>query len=195
MKFSKTVNLNTYFNSFFRGIQNSEREQEMKTALIQAEEFSQYLDALARSSPHRFHHVYEWGKVGDSSARLFNIKVIPTGDAVVLRYEFLPSTTPNENGQIFTDKAEVMESGKTVTFETDKAVPIGEEEFRTGPFTFIPGGKDTNGSFQEAYLQYFITRRGMPITARETATVKPSGFSSNSGYRDGRTLYDRLRIK
>jgi hypothetical protein len=194
MKFSKTVNLNTYFNGFFRGTENSEREQEMKTALIQAEEFSMLLDALARANPHKFHHVYEWDHVGDSSARLFNIKIIPTGNAVVLRYEFLPSKMPNENGQVFINKAEIMESGQTVSFETEKAVPIGNEEFRTGSFTFVPGGKDTNGSFNEAFIQFFAIQKGMPTRARG-ATIKPTGFSESSGYRDGRTLYDRLRIK
>jgi hypothetical protein len=194
MKLSKSGDLLGYFNGFFRGIQQSEREQEMKSAFILVEEFNLYVDALARANPHKFHHVYEWNSVGDSGARLFSLRVLPAGNSALIQYEFLPSVTPNDNGHVFTNKAEMMESGDMVTFETDKNVPIGDEEFRTGSFTFKPGGVHTTGSFGRTFAEFFIARRNIMINTRG-GTVKPSQFSDSGGYRDGRGFYDRIRIK
>ena len=40
-------------------------------------DFGDYIDAKARTSPKSFHHVYEWGRIGEDEARLFKLKKIP----------------------------------------------------------------------------------------------------------------------
>ena len=39
-------------------------------------DFGQYIDALSRTKPKAFHHVYEWGKAGKPAARLFKLRTI-----------------------------------------------------------------------------------------------------------------------
>ncbi len=34
-------------------------------------DFGNYIDALARSKPKSLHHVYEWQRAGNKTARLF----------------------------------------------------------------------------------------------------------------------------
>jgi len=39
-------------------------------------DFGNYIDALARSKPKSLHHVYEWKKTGNKTARLFKLNKI-----------------------------------------------------------------------------------------------------------------------
>jgi hypothetical protein len=177
--------ISEYFDGFFKGVQDIMPEKLELIGLRFMVEFSAYIDAMARSNPEQFHHVYEWGMVGDEAGRLFDMKMYPSGSYLVITYEFLPSVVPNENGYVFTNKATVMESGESVTFETDRAVPIGEEEFRTGRFTFVPGGEDVNGAFKKAFISYFSAR---PEIEQKNVTIRPSGITRISGYNDARRL-------
>ena len=157
-------------------------------------EFGLYVDSYASSNPHVLHHVYEWGAVGDQQARLFDLKAVPAGNGVVITYEFLPSVVPNENGVVFTNKAQVMESGDTVTFETNKPVPINDgETFRVGQFTFKPGGEGTTGAFREVFMLYFAAKRIDGIN--DNLKMKPSVLTRAGGERDGKRIYDRIISK
>jgi hypothetical protein len=182
--------LDNYFNGFFEAIRDGEKEAEFKTAVQMILEFGQYIDMLASANPHRFHHVYEWNQVGNQAGRLFELSAVPTAGGTMITYEFLPSTTPNDNGQVFVDKASVMESGQSVTFTTDKPVPIDDQTFRVGSFTFVPGGNDTNGAFREQFMIYFANRTNL-ITG-SSKTMKPSSLTKAGGYKDGMRIYDRI---
>lgn len=180
-----------YFDGFFDSIERNELPAEMATAARMIAEFGMYVDSYAAANPHRLHHVYEWGMVGEQQGRLFELTAVPTGNSVVITYELLPSVVPNENGVIFTDKATVMESGETVTFETDKPVPINDgETFRVGQFTFVPGGPATNGAFRETFMLYFASRR-IEISTR-SLKMKPSALTRAGGERDGKRIYDSI---
>ena len=39
-------------------------------------DFGEYIDALARTRPKSLHHVYEWKRVGNKTARLFKLNLI-----------------------------------------------------------------------------------------------------------------------
>ena len=55
-------------------------------------DFGNYIDALARSKPKSLHHVYEWKKTGNKSARLFKLNKIDSGElSFKVGYEFKPS--------------------------------------------------------------------------------------------------------
>jgi hypothetical protein len=177
--------ISEYFGGFFEGVQDHMPEKLQLIGLRFMVEFSAYIDAAARSNPSQFHHVYEWGMVGEEAGRLFEMQMYPTGNSLVITYVFLPSVVPNENGVVFTEKATIMEEGRPVTFETDKAVPIGDGEFRTGSFTFIPGGEDVNGAFRKAFISYFTAR---PQIEQKNVTIRPSGISRISGYNDARRI-------
>lgn len=183
--------LEQYFDGFFDTIERNELTAELATATRMMTEFGLYVDSYASANPHRLHHVYEWGMVGQQQGRLFNLTAVPAGNSVIITYEFLPSVVPNENGVVFTDKATVMESGETVTFETNKPVPINDgETFRVGQFTFVPGGVDTNGAFQETFMLYFASRK-IEATIR-SIKMKPSALTRSGGERDAKRIYDSI---
>ena len=178
-----------YFDGFFDSLKHNEPTAEYQLGVQLAAEFGQYVDNLAIANPHRLHHVYEWYRVGEQTARLFDMRVVPVGSNVTITYEFLQSVTPNANGQIFANKAAMMESGQEVTFTTEKPVPI-EDTFRVGSFTFTPGGNDTNGAFRETFLTYFSARNALKRS--KIKAVLPESLTYANGYKDGRRIYDRI---
>jgi hypothetical protein len=154
------------------------------------DEFCQYVDSFASASPHVLHHVYEWGQCGQADARLFQLYAKPDGiSGAWITYELLESQTPNLNGYMFPDKAEVMESGKMVSFNTDKPVPLELEDgliFRVGQFTFKPGGNDTTGAFRDIFIDYFRNIKMAQVVELPSGITNRSGRAQ--GLRQGRAL-------
>lgn len=120
-------------------------------------------DARARSNPQAFHHVYEWGRVGNMSNRLFETTKNVSGRTMVVGYNFRPSKTPVKpnSTHIFWNKAEVMEgqipvtirpkNKKVLAFEVD-----GQMVFTKGPVLVAhPGGRAVHKSFRKAFDAYF----------------------------------------
>lgn len=179
--------LDIYFKGFFDTVLSNKALMTIAAKLIL--EFNQYVDMLASSNPHRFHHVYEWNRVGDASSRLFQLSAVPTTNGIIISYDFNQSVTPNDNGQFFPDKATVMESGQQVSFETNQPVPV-QDSFRVGVFTFVPGGMDTNGAFQDTFMTYFIARK---LTLERTIdAVQSSTLSRATGIKDGMRVNDSI---
>ena len=146
-------------------------------------DFGDYIDAKARTSPKSFHHVYEWGRIGEDEARLFKLKKLPAdGLSLKVNYELIDSKSfvPSENSNnkhVFVKKAEIMEQGKTVViaprfserlvFEVDGYtvfMPKGESVT-----VRKPGGAATKNSFFAAY-RYFFTGQLVNMS------IKKSGF-------------------
>jgi hypothetical protein len=146
-------------------------------------DFGDYIDAKSRTSPKSFHHVYEWGRIGEDEARLFRLKKLPAdGLSLKVNYEltdsksFVPSENSN-NKHVFVKKAEIMEQGKTViiaprfserlVFEVDGYtvfMPKGQSVT-----VRKPGGAATKNSFFSAY-RYFFTGQLVNMS------IKKSGF-------------------
>jgi hypothetical protein len=103
--------------------------------------FIPYMNAMARANKSSLHHAYEWGKVGQTSARLFDL-TIPSASRgkanFSMKLGFRPSMslvplteaqrTPNEftgavveQRHVFWNKAMVMEYGQSVTVRPVKA--------------------------------------------------------------------------
>jgi hypothetical protein len=92
-----------------------------------------YVNAMASANKKSMHHAYEWGKVGQTSGRLFDLKIPPMSRGKAnfsMRLEFRPSktlvplteaqATPGPTGKtveqrhVFFNKAMVMEYGQKV---------------------------------------------------------------------------------
>lgn len=183
------MTLRQYFDGFFDVMGKIDTVGEIEAAERWVGEFYLYMDSLAASNPHRFHHVYEWYQVGNQMARLFELNVKPSGMGTVISYDFKESVTPNSNGQFFPNKASVMESGQMVTFTTERAVPI-DDEFRTGRFTFKPGGDQTTGAFGEAFITFFGGK--VLVKSSPLKTITPTSYSKQGGIADGVRLYDSI---
>jgi len=152
---------------------------------ITGERFMVDVDNYARMNPKKMHHVYEWGKIGDKSARLFVLerKSILDG-SLLISTKFLPSRmpvpinpellNPGRTGKsvsrksIFANKAEVMESGAPVSFAAKRVLAFmgnnGIAFIRPGTQVNIlhPGGVQTKNAFAEYLLEWY-TEKGSLI--------------------------------
>lgn len=144
--------------------------------------FGKYLDARARANPKALHHVYEWNMVGER--RLWALtKAGQTYDGFRIGYRFMQSrkkapinkvlATPNPvtgavvtKTYVFRNKAEVMESGRSVTMRPRGKNRIAYPSDRTlsgiaftrGPLVVRnPGGPQTTFAFQKALAGYFAS--------------------------------------
>lgn len=157
--------MRAYFDGFFTALDDGTKELELQIGLRMIEQFGIYADAVASSNHYTYHHVYEWGMTGYREGRLFDLTAVHIGKGILISYHFLQSTVPNENGVVFADKASVMEQGNMVTFTTEKIVPIyGGEMFRTGTFTFLPGGEAVGGAFANLFTDYFTTKGAIDVS-------------------------------
>jgi len=149
------------------------------------------VDNYSRMNPKKMHHVYEWGKIGQSDGRLFVIErgQILSGN-LVINTKFLPSKMPvpinpellqpGKTGKsvskqsIFANKAEVMESGRSVSFSAQKVLAFmgsnGIVFIKPGTQVNIlhPGGIQTNNSFGSYMLEWY--------TSNANAVMDSSGF-------------------
>lgn len=146
-------------------------------------DFGEYVDAKARVSPRSLHHVYEWGRTGDKTARLFKLNKFDEASlSFKINYDLLDSTSfvPSEtsrNRHVFIKKASVMESGKTVIIKPRFSERLvfnidGNTIFMPkGSSVTInkPGGVATKNSFITAY-KYFFTGQLVNMS------IKNSGF-------------------
>lgn len=151
-----------YSESFLKEVKRSEPKITQKLADTSIVAFYEYMDGLARSHPGMFHHVYEWGQVGDPFGRLYELNRTLARNNATINADFLSSESISPNGtQAFYDKAQVMEEGSPVIInEKDASVLFfeinGEEFFRHGPIYIAnPGGGQTRGAFLNAYNDFY----------------------------------------
>lgn len=166
----------------------SEFALEMKTARhigpvlkfahsIMAEEFDFHMAGMASSdSGHaRFHHVYEWGEVGNPDAQLWRNVLRGGGATRMASWEWrasqkvVPVTAEAQDKgvqeiHVFVWKAPVMEyytgitirpqRGATLSYFTENADNAGN--FIVGSvFVANPGGPEVKGSFTAAFTEWW----------------------------------------
>lgn len=146
-------------------------------------DFSDYIDAQARVKPKQFHHVYEWKRIGEMSARLFKLKEINTNEfSLKLTYEFQPSksfvpTGKGKHRHVFVNKASVMEAGMPVRIAPRAAERI---VFETSGYVVYmpkgasvtvrrPGGASVKNSFKMTHMRFFTSNL-------VNVSIKKSGF-------------------
>lgn len=150
---------------------------------ISSQAFVKDLNAKALARPSSFHHIYEWGRVGSTKDKLFQIRrsAIAGGNLKVTPF-FVKSKskvpipkalrTPGKTGKfvkkefVFRDKAQVMElgrptrpfsakgPGKALAFLGNNGKPLFIRYPRTAQI-LNPGGKRTTGSFFKAFEAWF----------------------------------------
>lgn len=195
----KTLN-NTinYSYGFFDGVEMSKSEFFKFLAGYTAEALDKYIDARARVNPQALHHVYEPNMVGSPKGRLFKFSVRSTQYSISFKGVFLPSSgIPSNTTMPFVDKAEIMESGISLTIEPKNSDVLvfeddGETVFvRKSIFVQHPGGDQVAGSFGKTvdsfFDSYFTNALLQPIINR---LQTPDDFSRNfsSGAKGGRSV-------
>lgn len=146
-------------------------------------DFGNYIDALARSKPKSLHHVYEWKRVGNKSARLFKLnKISESGLSFKIDYSLLPSksmvpSTNSNRRHVFVNKASVMEEGNPLVIRPKNAERLVFEY--NGEMVYIPkgqsvtvkrpGGSAARNQFGLAHSRFFSGRL-------VNESIKKSGF-------------------
>lgn len=125
--------------------------------------FGFYMDNLARRDHASFHHVYETGKTGQQSARLFYYTISANTGVPSIQYQFRSATVQEKSGQVYVRKAFIMEagtpltikprSGKYLVFDVD-----GEKVFTKSVYIPNPGGEQVQGAFADEF-NMFISRQ------------------------------------
>lgn len=146
---------------------------------VSARRFIRAMNIAARTDPKRYHHIYEWGAVGDSARRLYYLRRdLSSGKYLRIGSGFLKSKQPvpippellmpGKTGKsvvsrsIFANKAEVMESGVGVTFQAKKTLAFLEKNGNVsfvGPSTVInilnPGGTQVKHAFETFFQSWY----------------------------------------
>lgn len=158
----KLENSIKYTDAFTRELKRNKKILNKKVGEESTEAFYEYLDSLARSHPGMLHHVYEWGQIGDPFGRLYELSLGINGTSAVIDANFLESETPSPTSDVpFYDKADIMESGDSITISEVEADVLffemdGEEFFRHGPIVIAnPGGREVRGSFVNAFNEFY----------------------------------------
>jgi hypothetical protein len=155
-------NLIRYSDGFISETKAQQGYVNRKVANTSVNAFYQYLDGVARMHPGMLHHIYEWGEVGNPTARLVDLGITSSGRGSTITAEFLQSQTVRDgSSEPFYDKAQIMEEGIPVVIKEKEAQALffeidGVEYFRMGPITVLnPGGAETRGSFVEVFREFY----------------------------------------
>jgi hypothetical protein len=147
--------------------------------VILGERFMKATDTYSAVFPKKMHHIYEWKQVGNPRARLFVLERLSILNGnLTISSKFLLSktpvpvpaelTTPNKKGKyvstrtIFAQKAEVMESGRAVSFQAKKTLAFlgdqGIQFIRAGKIVNVanPGGVGVKNAFTSYMSDWFI---------------------------------------
>lgn len=149
------------------------------THAVMSDEFTEYMSVVSAAQQSRFHHVYEWGQIGDPTAKLWEDKLIGGGNARTATFTWKASkqVVPvredfREAGvkqiHVFVWKAPVMEYGKNITIRPKRGKFIAYFTGPTNPDTKYPmkitknpitvtdpGGEMTKGSFTREYVSWW----------------------------------------
>lgn len=152
----------SYSRGFIDGIEIEKIEFNKRLGGFIVEALEQYIDAKARSNPESLHHVYEWNKVGNSSARLFTFSIRVTKNTISFIGKFKKSKSiSNTSDEPFVEKARIMEDSITITIEPKISDFLvfdyqGETIFTNKQVVVQdPGGKHVGGSFQKTVDDFF----------------------------------------
>jgi hypothetical protein len=162
-EFNKTLrDVIQYSNGFLQGANISRLKFNQELGNYTLDSLYKFIDSKARMSPDSLHHVYEWGRVGNPSARLFEIKVDATTNNIKFFGNFLKSTSVSDSAnEPFFDKANVMENKISIVVEPRSSEVLsfqdaGESVFTVGSiFIDSPGGDAVAGSFGRAVEDFF----------------------------------------
>lgn len=190
-------NVTQYSQGFLDGIQMNKTQFNRILGGYTAEVLGEYIDSKARLNPSSLHHVYEWEKVGEKGSRLFKINVVAKQNIITFEGSFLPSKTNTpDSGQIFRDKANIMENKISVTVAPKNSSTLvfeddGETIFTTNSIYIAnPGGDAVAGSFGmviEEFFDVYFTVSILQGILKDLATPEEFVQFFSQGSKSGKT--------
>jgi hypothetical protein len=215
----KILGVSSYHSSLTMNLigENTIRQRINKAAICAlVKGFHAYIDAIARSQPQRFHHVYEWGKVGSNRSRLFvaEEKADSKRGQITLKFKDSSSKVPGSRQYIFRKKAYIMENQIPVTIKPKNKFLVFEVEgktvFTTKPVrNSRPGGeavRNSLGNSFEFWLQSPMAKQiikeeigdkirlGLVKADRGTTSIRSSGQGRAAGKRVAFNIANTLEV-
>jgi hypothetical protein len=184
-------NINTLFNELENKIDGvnqlitKETESQLAKAVftITTKKFIKDFGIEAALNPKKYFHMYEWNSVGNPSKKLFSIKRQSASYGnLKIAVNYKQSRTPvpipgklqesrNKNKRVkkrsvFVNKAEIMETGKPVSFTTKQYIAFLSQ--KDGKVRFVapgktvrisnPGGNLTKGAFDKFLTTWYANK-------------------------------------
>jgi len=149
------------------------------THAIMSDEFTAYMSVVAPAQMSRFHHVYEWGQIGDPTAKLWDDVLIGSGSVRTATFKWRASkqSVPVREDfkakgvkqiHVFVWKAPVMEYGKNIVIAPKRGKFLAYFTGPTNPESKYamqvtqnpiqvtdPGGPMVKGSFTREYVSWW----------------------------------------
>jgi len=154
-------NILDYSVGFVEGMVNAKSEFLRNLGPDIADLASEFIDSNARVSPERLHHVYEWTKTGSPTARLFDIKYAVNSRGLSFSSNFKQSESIKSGSNVpFYNKAQIMESGTTVTISPREAQALvfdigGETIYTKGQVVIDNPGGNVKGQYTDVFDLFF----------------------------------------
>lgn len=154
-------NIIDYSTGFLDGIQIGKKEFLNNLGPEITELASQFIDSNARLDYQSLHHIYEWSRVGDPSARLFDINFTVSNLGLSFTSNFKQSQSVKDGSRVpFYNKASIMEAGTPVTIapvsgETLRFEVGGEVVYTKKPVVVQNPGGSTEGQFANVWDMFF----------------------------------------
>lgn len=189
-----------YSLGFIQGVESGKPAFFAKVGVAAMEMLNGYIDSNARIDPESLHHIYEWHRVGNPNARLFDIDYIITGAGISLNGTLRQSKTIKSGSTVpFYNKAKIMEQGIPVRISPINSRVLrfndnGQEVFSAGPIDVQnPGGNYVEGSFQrivESFFQNYFTQAFLNSSGFGAMLSKAKDFDTNfaKAKKGGRSL-------
>jgi hypothetical protein len=164
------------------------------------ESLKAFIDSNARANPAMLHHIYEWGRTGSPNARLFEINYKVNSRNVSFSTEFSQSQKVKRgSSEPFENKAEVMESGKTLVISPRNSEVLSFEDNGEQIFTknsvvvSSPGGPEVAGSYQrvlDSFFNNYFSQSFLQSSGISKYIQSPLDYKKNfrAGARAGRSL-------
>ena len=200
-QFMKEIgNVLNYSIGFTEGAQLGKTNMLNSIGKKTVESLKLFIDSNARANPEMLHHIYEWHRVGSPSVRLFEINYVVNSRNISFSTAFSQSQKIKRgSSEPFLDKAEIMESGRSIVVTPRKAETLsfeidGEQVFTKGPvFVSNPGGTEVAGAYQrvlDSFFNNYFSQAFLRSSGIEKYIKTPMDYKKNfkAGSKAGRSL-------
>ena len=189
-KFMKKMNnIVDYSFGFFEGAQKGKTVFLNNLGKDTVEALKMFVDANAKMDPMSMHHVYEWGKVGMASRRLFEIEHTVSNLGLSIKSNFKQSTSIKQGSLVpFYNKARIMEYGQPVVIKPRNASVLsfnvgGEQIFTKNPVNVSnPGGDWVQGSYEKTFdnfMNYYFKQTFLKASGIYDHLSNPTVYKKN----------------
>jgi hypothetical protein len=185
-------NLIDYTLGTLEGVQKGKYQYMQKMGVKVAAILEEYMDSVAKMEPDTMHHVYEWDKVGQKTARLFKIVPTYTKEGMTFSSIFTQSKSlqKSRGSKIpFRDKAFIMENGIRVDIYPRGELLLRYYDEKVGWTTSYhsrvenPGGTEVVGRFGSNFRTFFATYLSQSKLLETGMLVKPFSKAYAKNYR------------